>query len=67
MKKIVFAALVSAALVGCGGKSKPAADPTPAALAAGGATYGGTTYGAATPAAPAAGATGAANPCSAPK
>jgi hypothetical protein len=64
MKKIIIAALATAAFAACGGKAKPAADPAPAPAATGGATYGGTTYGAATPA-PA--VEGAANPCAAPK
>ncbi len=66
MKKIVIAALLASALIGCGGKSKPAATPEPTAPAAGGAAYGGATYGAAAPAAEAP-AAGAANPCAAPK
>jgi hypothetical protein len=69
MKKIAVAALLIAALVGCGGKSKSATE-TPAAPT-GGATYGGATYGApvadpaATPADPAAApsAETPANPC----
>ena len=68
MKKIAVAALLIAALVGCGGKSKPTETP---AAPTGGATYGGATYGApvadpaATPADPAAApaAETPANPC----
>jgi hypothetical protein len=63
MKKIAVAALLTAALIGCGGKSKPATTTEPAAPT-GGATYGGATYGAA-PAADAAApaAEAPANPC----
>lgn len=64
-KTILVAMLLCGALVGCGSKSKPAAEPetptagTPAG-ATGGATYGGAAYGGATYGA-------AANPCAAPK
>jgi hypothetical protein len=66
MKKIAIAALLTAALIGCGGKSRPATE-TPAA-ATGGATYGGATYGAtaadpAVPAADPAATETPANPC----
>lgn len=63
-KTILVAMLLCGALVGCGSKSKPAAEPeapttvTPAAT--GGTTYGGAAYGGATYGA-------AANPCAAPK
>ncbi len=61
MKKIAIAALLTAALVGCGGKSKPATTTTDPATPTGGATYGGATYGA--PAADAPAAETPANPC----
>lgn len=63
MKMILVAALLCGAVVGCGSKSKPAAQPeAPVAdpAATGGATYGGAAYGGATYGA-------AANPCAAPK
>ncbi len=64
MKKttILVAMLLCGALVGCGSKSKPAAEPeapTTVTPATGGTTYGGAAYGGATYGA-------AANPCAAP-
>ena len=66
MKKIAVAALLTAALVGCGGKSKPATTATDPVAPTGGATYGGATYGAPAADAPAADAPAGetpANPC----